>query len=400
MKMKKLSIGLSVALCSAFAFMLTSCEGSKKVTYTDENGVEHTVNVKKTSNEEEIAESLTAIVYSKSDNKFKPNGIAIEESAEIKMTGTQVSNNKNFTYGGSEKAKAMFTFGDYEKTENVDKYAAYAEVSANVKLPVAAFETVKTPEIATLTALSETDVDYTKTTDVAVAAKLYAEKDAAYINVTKANLPYEELGINDYKQLVDNNFVNKVVKIDETSAAFIPGVSDVAKVLFNMDEYAKMYYSTYEEDSTFVDSIFDSLKKSAKDSEEFKANLVETLKDTNLVISSVDGSKITLKYGLAKKNLDDLDEEEKKEAYKGDSYVSVTFDIVKKVPTGAKADLGDFITFSATSSLEDTEDAPVKNVKATAKCSLSISYSPKVPTLSDSKKKDALNISGILSALK
>lgn len=398
MKMKKLSIGLGVALCSAFAFMLTSCEGSKKVTYTDENGTEHTVTVKKTSNEDEIAEALTAVVYSKGNAKFKPNGVAVSASLEGKATGTQVSNNKKVSVGGSASAKAMFTFGDYEKTQDISNYASYAEVKVSAQVPTAMISSIGTKKTAltALTAESETDVDYSKTSKLVAQARAYGDKDAVYVNVQKLDLPYDEIeAIKDFKPLINDNIVGKYIKLDELSAKAVGVPSTYTNVLFSMDTYAKMYYEAYKDNSTFIDQAFASLTEDVT-TEQFKENIKKSLESADLVISSVDGSKMTLKYKLAKKGLSD---EEKKNAYQGDSYMSVTLDIVKKVPTAVKFDASDYAQYMYDKSVEDADTVAFKDVKMTIKGSVSVTYSPKVSKLSQKNKDNATNLPALMALL-
>ena len=391
MKMKKIGLVSSIALCSAFALFLTSCEGSKKVTYVDDEGNEQTVTLKKTSDEEQIADSITALVYSKGSSKFKPKGVSISASAEAKITGTQISNDKKFTYGGSASAKAMFTFGDYEKTENIDKYAAYAEVNVSAKIPTAAIESIGGDEDSLLLAsLSETDIDYTKTSSVAAKARLYGDKDAYYFNLTKLDLPWDaNAQLKTFKPLINDNIVGKYIKLDDAAGKNILP-EEVYETLFGIGDLAKMYYDTYTEDTTFIDSIYGSMQGSTKPSE-FKANIKKALEDTNLVISSVDGNKITFKYSVAKKDAKD-------DEYQGKSFVSVTFDIVKKVPVAANCDLGDYIAFSANES--DSKNKPVKDIKATAKASIEIKFNPSVPTISKKNAENATDLSGLMNLFK
>ena len=388
MKMKKLSIGMGIALCAAFGFMLTSCEGSKKITYLDENGEEQTVTVKKSSDSEEIANSLTALVYSKGSTKFKPNGVGISASVEANLSGVQVSNNKKFNYGGSASAKAMFTFGDYEKTENDESILAYAEVNASVKVPTAAFDVINNSgsliaNDVLLTSLSETEIDYTETTTVSAKARAYGNKDGIYVNLQKLDVPYDKIEqLKKYKQVIENNFIGKYAKIDEN---LVPELS----ILSSLGEYAKSYYSMYEGDSTFVDYVY-GMARSELSSTEFKENLKNSLDNgLNLVISSVDGNKITLKYSFASKDPQEGD-------YAGKSYVSVSFDMVKKVPTAVKADLGDYANYYLDQKF-DGQELPVKDYKATLKGSVEFSYSPKVPKISKKDADNAFDISALMS---
>lgn len=392
MKMKKIGLVSSIALCSAFAFLLTSCEGSKKITYIDDEGNEQTVTLKKTSDEEQIAEDITALVYSKGSSKFKPNGVSIAASAEVKMSGTQISNDKKFTFGGSASAKAMFTFGDYEKTENIDKFAAYAEANVSAKIPTVFIENLgeESSSIIALDALSETDVDYSQTSTVAAKAKLYGDKDAYYFTLTKADLPWEaNEKLNTFKPIIENNFVGKYLKLDaEAGKNIMP--AKYSSILFGIDELAKLYYTTYTEDSTFVDSIYGNFSEGLKPSE-FKENIKKVLENQNIVISSVDGSKITFKYSMAKKDAKD-------DEYKGKSNVSVTFDIVKKVPTAVSCDMGDYLAFMANES--DADNKPVKDVKVTAKASVSIKFNPSVPKISKKDAENATDLSGLMNLFK
>ena len=401
MKMKKLSLGLSVAAISAFALMLTSCEGSKKISYEDENGELHTVTVKKTSNEEEIADAVTAFVYSKANKKFKPNGIEVDASAEAKASGVQKSNNKKVTMGGSASAKVALTFGDYEKN-GIDDYAAYAEVSVNAKLPTAAFASSEKSLIANdvlLLAESEADdVDYSKSSTLNGKVRLYADKDAAYLNVQKLDIPYDDIAkIKDLKPIIKDNIVGKYIKIDKESSAvvtaLVPQAGSVFSYLFNMDTYAKQYYAAYTDDTTFIDTIFADAKEDSTPSE-YRERVYKDLTDeedpTNVVISSVDGNKITFKMNLAKKNPGEKD-------YSGKSNVQVTFDIVKKVPTAIKADVTDYAQFMMDKSLEKSDAAPFEKIKVSAaKASVSIKYSPKVSKISKKAAENATNLSAII----
>ena len=391
MKMKKIGLVSSIALCSAFAFLLTSCEGSKKITYIDDEGNEQTVTLKKTSDEEQIAEDITALVYSKGSSKFKPNGVSIAASAEVKMSGVQVSNDKKFSFGGSTSEKVMFTFGDYEKTEKIDNYAAYAEASISAKIPTTFIENLgeESSPIA-LDALSETDVDYSQTSKVAATAKIYGDKDAYYFNLSKLDLPWDKNEkLNTFKPIVENNLVGKYVKLDaEAGASILP--AKYSGILFGMDELAKMYYTSYTEDTTFVDTIYSGMQDELKPSE-FKENVKKLLETTNLVISSVDGSKITFKYSMAKKDAKD-------DEYKGKSNVSVTFDIVKKVPTAVSCDMGDYLAFMVNENEADSK--PVKDVKVTAKASVSIKFNPSVPKISKKNAENATDLSGLMNLFK
>ena len=413
MKFKKFSLALALATCGVFAVTLSSCEGSKKVTYIDDEGNEQTVTIKKTSDEDQIVDAVTAFVYSKGDTKFKPNGIELNAKVEGKVSGVQNSDNKKFNYGGSVSAKAALTFGKYDENENKDEIAEYLEVNASAKIPAAAVDEYLpefTPKKDKVTLLANSaddeDIDYTKTYKVSTLVRVYGEAEEAYLNVAKLSIPYDDLGepFTTYKNLINDNIVGKYIKVDKTVMDMIPSsamdkLPAPAKMLtsMGMESIAKLYYSMYTEDTTFVDTIYKLLSANYEKVSDFKEEFKGILKDQNIVISSVDGNKMTVKYNFAVKDGKDED-------YKGKSYVALTVDLNKKVPLSIKADAGDYITWMANKALEEDSKegaaSPVKNVKISLNGSVTAKYSPKVTKLAEKYKKDATNLPQLINLLK
>ncbi len=391
MKIKKLSLLFSLGFIPAI-LSLSSCDNKKTITYTQDNGEEKIVEVKKTNNKEEISDAIMAIVYSK--NEFQnPTSIGLLTKADIKLTGTQVTNNKSFSYAANESSKVIFSFGDNLK--------AYADIKLQAKLPIdmlyndyikgrkSIYEDIEINEDGSVKDNSETTTtsDYTKVEEIAIKADAYLEDNSIYATISNLILPYETLGLSSVKEVIET-FVGDTYKIDENSVTnYLKSFTSSIMGDNLLDEYVDddildSYNGNY-------DNIFDSysditldevIQKKYATQVEFKEALDKIIEDNNIVISSIDGNNITLK--LFAKN-----ENPKEDEFKGNSYLAFTFDMQRKLPIKFAVDFDELLTYQYNQS---ASNAQVKNLTYKSFDMEAIfQYNAVVPTLSEEKKENA-----------
>ena len=399
MKIKKLALGVSLSLLPLLA--LTSCkEGNNSITYTDTEGNVSTVDIKETDKKEEVAEVLSALVYSK-DEVFKPTALQASSSMTTKIAGRQ--NNKAVSYGGSSNIKSAVSIGNEFKASDAKMYY---EVSYNAEMPLDVIEMAK--GLLGTSPLTTTQIDYSKSFKTELSAKLYADINEAYAIIDKATIPYEALGLNEYEEMV-NSYIGSYYKIDYASAINLCSsyYNDYAKTYgldtelnaseINIEETIQTYIDKYKDIENPIQGLFNAFfvtnDKTIDDttniSEEFEALVTKY----GIKISDVSYPFVTFKFD-AKPSM--LSFKEKEDA-NTNSYISLTLDYTKKLPVSLEADFSDIYTYAY--NLKDdytntsiAETIGIEDLQYTYKYTGSFTYNPIVPTLELEAKTNAKDL--------
>jgi len=357
--MKKILLGFG-AMTGAFAVVaLASCSGSQKITYKDAEGNDKEVVVTSTSDKNEVAEAMTAIAYSESQEVSKPHTFGISGSLEASMSGK--IEDKKASMSLDADLDFSFDLGTTYSLENMKTYAL-AKISAS----------------APISAYMGTSDDFTKNDKINIEAKSYGEANTQYFVATKLSGVAELLGLEE--DSVKENFLNKYFKIandelgDMTSgiSSFIPAAGSISTS--KSSKIVDSYLEKYKNATSAVDAIFPKVSQ-----EEFKANIVKAVEQYNLSISNVNSSEVTFKITPTKEMLGKGYEE-----YSGDSYVSITLNTLKKLPVAFKMDLADIAEYSTKANTKD-DSVSVSTLKA----SFDIKFDVEVPTLDAETKAKA-----------
>ncbi len=374
--MKKLFLGLG-AMAGALALVaLSSCNGSQKITYKDAEGNDKEVVVKSTSDKNEVAESMTAIAYSDSQEVSKPHTFGVDASIEAKISNKM--GDQKITVSADADLNLSFDLGTSYK---LDDLKSYSTVNVNLNAPITA-----------LTSMSA-DADFSKNDKINIEAKSYGEANTQYFIATKLDgLEIPAFGLT--KDVIESTYLNKYFKMTDDGissmsslvSGFVPAASSISQGATKGKGIIDSYLANYKDATSFIDAIFPKVSQ-----EEFKKNMIATIEKYNISISSVNSSEVTFKITPTKEMLG-----EEYEEYKGDSYVSLTINTLKKLPVAVKFDLADIAEFSMNKDDED-DTASVSTLKG----SLNINFDVTVPTIDAESKAGAkpfeFKIPGMLS---
>ena len=402
MKIKKIALGVSLPLLSLVA--LTSCtNGTKTVKYTDAEGNEKTVEIKKTENKEEVAEALSALVYSEGNN-FKPYGFAVNASLDAKINGKQ--DNKNVNYGYSFKSASKMSIGSEYKAKDLK---AYGEMKLNGEIPTDFFTAYA--NISSLSSSSSMpNIDYSKKEKLALSYKMYSDIEAEYVCIDTLNIPYEALGLTAYKSMIDE-YVGAYYKLDFKSyyQYLISSISSSygsylpSGYTYNLEEELENYLTQYREMENPVGELYKSLFVHTDYSGQPVGTIDDSIKDyvekLGLTISNVNGNNITFKLALDSNMLGSQYKD-----LNSNSYIAITIDALNKLPVGLDLDLSDIITYFVNRVDEYTKTAPIEamgldSCKLQFKASINIGFNPNVPTLDDNTKNSAKDITSKITSL-
>jgi len=401
MKIRKLSLGLGLVLGAVAVVSLASCNGSgsTKVTYKDADGNEKSVEVKKTENKEEVAEAATAIIYS-DGTKFKPYGIALDAQISAKFNGKQ--NDKAFNYSYNVGAKSQVSVGkEYKSTD----YAEYSELSLSAQLPKDIMKLYATADQSGASA--GVSIDFTQNTNLAATIKTYGDLSEEYLKIEKLDIPYADLGLTDYKEMIETYAkVDSIYKVNyqeavNTFGSLISKYSGMSQLnLATLPTQVQSLLASYKTMEDPVASIYGNFTK--EDAATFKANFETSVETYGISITNVSGTSVTFRAVPNEKYSEGL------KGYTGNSYIDVTFDAVKKIPTAISADLKDVLNHLANS--VSTGDSSSTNVfaqfgvtdfaVAEMKFSLNLTFDKDVTSkLTDAEKASATNLVTTLSDL-
>ncbi len=397
--MKKfLSCLLVVILLVSLVVSLVACDSDelKKLTYTDANGNEATVNVKKTSDVDQVTASLMGLAEKEVDRSTLSTLVA---SLALSYRFTGAEGDAAFGYEGNVSAKVGVGIPSVSENETFssffNKLKLYVGVNASGSLPTVMFDD-------TITSLCEK-------TEIDGSGDIYLDKSTIY---TKMALSEATVALINSELEFDASTINNVTT-KTNLGGIIGGLNKLipAEEIFkaiNEIKGSESYASLYEYFSSLDDKDTDTETDTETDDEDdFEFTYEEVKKFVqafHVTITKTKGSVVTFSASINSETLaylgfdEDLKEGEPTSAdFKDSISLTVTLDAKTMADVSISLDVGALVKFAAAENTTATinDSSFVLNAY--------ISTTEAIPTLSDEEKENAtaglLPIGDLISAL-
>ena len=404
---------LVVVLLVSLVASLVACSSKdlRGLTYIDENGQEQTINIKKTSNVDEVSASVLALA-SKQINASALNSLLVSLSASGSVQGTQ--NEKAFNLNGNISATVGLAIPDTLTGLKM------SEILAGSKAYIGAEAKGTVPKSLGLMLDDEdtTFIDLTDTIELNESLGLYLDNSVLYAKAqftegAAAALP-------DFAAIIDN--LNG--KTQKANLGLFLGLidnyvkpDDIAEVAKELDSEATSYKSIIEKIVNGIDEDEDDDDDDEATTDEAAAaeepafvldyaTVKKIVSALNIQITETNKSVVTFSATINKDSIaalneafDDNDVEEvKKEDIEFDGTITLDFSIDAAT-----------ITLTATDVFDIDEDPTAANPKygtvaisaSQVSVNLTISTTGEVPTLPDEEKASAgtLDLMGLITAI-
>ncbi len=400
--MKKiLSVLLIVVLLCSISVMLFACTDKElqKLTYTDENGEEQTITIKKTADSEKVTAAVMALGAKEVDTTTYDN-IVLTAGAQGVCNGTQKGAAFNLEFNGNVSVGAALpdTLEEYTLSKIVGASKLYVGGEFTAKLP----KKVGEDEVPNFC-----DVDE------------YNEKAKLYVDESKL---YTKLELSDTAIKAIPEMVTYIINIpdmnNKTAAVDLTSILGMVDLMLPAKDVAPVYKSIVNTKASYLKAIEKITAKEPKEGEEpvdnsIKFNDVKKIVEAcNIQITKTKGSVVTFSAKLNKESINTLirafddPEDVEKDIAKNDfeGEVSLTVSIDAKT----------MLDISVSATISNAFNGLFKDIPATEEINLtrqeltinaSISTKDAVPTLSQEEKDAAVvvplnfDLSAILGAL-
>jgi len=348
MTKKIISILLVVVLLVALSVTFIACDSDelKKLTYTDENGVEQTINIKKTADADTVTAALVALAekdIDKSDLAFA--GLFLNVNGAI--SGMQ--DDAEFAYDVNAGLSLEVGIGAYEETLEslVNAIGLYANINIGGNLPIEAMM-VDTEEDPTAVR------DFTKISKLDENFSIYLDESTIY---TKGTLSEDTLAVTE--DIFDlSSFSGKttmiplapIIKVissflsnDKLSSVFAT-VKDIKGTSSIYDIVANAFAAKDNDDEATTQEEKDQAAAAAyKELYAFVKTMVTAL---NIEITKTKGSTVTFSMKIDKNSLEFLNLDEELAGFDGSCDINVTIDAKTMLDISISANISDIAAYA------------------------------------------------------
>lgn len=401
--MKKiLSVLLIVVLLCSISVMLFACTDKElqKLTYTDENGEEQTITIKKTADSEKVTAAVMALGAKEVDTTAYDN-ILLTAGAQGACTGTQKGAAFNLEFNGNVSVGAALpdTLEEYKLSTIVGASKLYVGGEFTARLP----KEVGEDEVPNFC-----DVDE------------YNEKAKLYVDESKL---YTKLELSETALKAIPAMITYIINIPEmnnkTAVVDLTSILGMVDLILPAKKVAPIYKSIINTKASYLKTIEKITAKEQKEGEEpvdnsIKFNDVKKIVEAcNIQITKTKGSVVTFSAKVNKESInalirafddpEDVEEDIADNDFDGEINVEVSIDAKTMLDISVSATISN--AFSGLfKDIPESEDVSVSRQELTINAS--ISTKDAVPTLSQEEKDAAevfplsIDLSALLGGLK
>ena len=401
--MKKiLSVLLIVVLLCSISVMLFACTDKElqKLTYTDENGEEQTITIKKTADSEKVTAAVMALGAKEVDTTTYDN-IVLTAGAQGACTGTQKGAAFNLEFNGNVTVGAALP-------DTLETYALSNIIAAS-KLYVGGEFTARLPK-----KVGEDEVpNFCDVDEYNEKAKLYLDESKLY---TKLEL--SDTAIAAIPQMV-SMFIDISAMNNKTAVVDLASVLTIADMALPAKEVAPVYKSIVNTKASYIKAIEKITAKEPKEGEEpvdnsIKFNDVKKIVEAcNIQITKTKGSVVTFSAKVNKESInalirafddpEDVEEDIADNDFDGEINVEVSIDAKTMLDISVSATISNAFN-GLFKDIPESEEVSVSRQELTINAS--ISTKDAVQTLSQEEKDAAvvfplnIDLNAILNSLK
>ncbi len=281
--MKKiLSVLLIVALLCSISVMLFACTSGelKKLTYTDENGQEQSITIKKTADSDKVTASILALAGKEVDTTAYNNLVATATTSGV-CTGSQKGAAFNLTFDANAKIGLAFPTeepADYKLSTILGASKVYAGIEFTGRLP----KDVEDDEVPNFCDV----VEYNEN------AKLYLDESKLYTQLNLSdNMIAKIPALLTY--FIDIQGMNK-----KTAFIDVSGIFAALDLMVPEKDIAAYYKAAKGTKASYAKIVEKAAAQDAKEGETVEpvisyANVKKIVEACGIKITKTKGSKVT-----------------------------------------------------------------------------------------------------------